>query len=44
MLSKNFVGIWENPWCWSCRINKEHRLVYQVESNIVTVLSAFGHY
>ncbi len=30
--------------CWSRRINQEHRLVYQVKNNIVTVLSAFGHY
>ena len=30
--------------CWSRRINREHRLVYQVDSNIVTVLSVFGHY
>ena len=31
---------------WSRRINKEHRLVYQIHDNIVEVLviSAFGHY
>lgn len=31
---------------WSRRINKEHRLIYQVEDNIVTVIivAAFGHY
>jgi toxin YoeB len=29
---------------WSRRINKEHRLIYKVEDNIVYVLSAFGHY
>jgi len=29
---------------WSRRINKEHRLVYEVEGNIVFILSAKGHY
>ena len=29
---------------WSRRINKEHRLIYKVEDNIVYVLSAFCHY
>ena len=29
---------------WSRRINKEHRLVYQVENNTVFILSAKGHY
>lgn len=29
---------------WSRRINKEHRLVYEVEENIVYVLSLKGHY
>jgi toxin YoeB len=29
---------------WSRRINREHRLVYEVEDNIVVVLSAKGHY
>ena len=32
--------------CWSRRINRKHRLVYQVEEQTVTVilLSAYGHY
>ena len=29
---------------WSRRINKEHRLVYEVEGNTVFILSAEGHY
>jgi toxin YoeB len=29
---------------WSRRINKEHRLVYQVEENTVFILSVKGHY
>ncbi|WP_442795259.1 Txe/YoeB family addiction module toxin [Pelobium manganitolerans] len=31
---------------WSRRISKEHRLVYSIENDIVTVLilSAYGHY
>lgn len=29
---------------WSRRINHEHRLVYEVEDNIVFILSAKGHY
>ena len=29
---------------WSRRINKEHRLVYEVSKNIVFILSAKGHY
>lgn len=29
---------------WSRRINQEHRLVYEVEQNTVTIHSAFGHY
>jgi len=31
---------------WSRRINREHRLVYSIEDNIitVTVISAKGHY
>lgn len=29
---------------WSRRINKEHRLVYEVEGDIVFILSAKGHY
>jgi len=32
--------------CWSRRINKEHRLCYEIEDDkvIVLVLSAYGHY
>ena len=29
---------------WSRRINREHRLVYEVEKDIVFILSAKGHY
>ena len=29
---------------WSQRINKEHRLVYEVAEDIVFILSAKGHY
>ncbi|MES2268322.1 MAG: Txe/YoeB family addiction module toxin [Bacteroidota bacterium] len=29
---------------WSRRINKEHRLVYEVEGEIVYILSLKGHY
>jgi len=29
---------------WSRRINHEHRLIYQVTENTVTILSAKGHY
>lgn len=29
---------------WSRRINREHRLIYQVFENIVVVHSAKGHY
>ncbi|WP_417589793.1 Txe/YoeB family addiction module toxin [Owenweeksia hongkongensis] len=30
--------------CWSRRINKEHRLVYEVSDNNTFILSAKGHY
>lgn len=30
--------------CWSRRINKEHRLVYDVSETVVSILSAKGHY
>ena len=30
--------------CWSRRINREHRLVYEVIENVVFILSAKGHY
>jgi toxin YoeB len=29
---------------WSRRINREHRLVYEVEGDIVYILSLKGHY
>jgi toxin YoeB len=29
---------------WSRRINKEHRLIYEVADDIVYILSAKGHY
>ena len=30
--------------CWSRRINREHRLVYEVLENTVHIHSAQGHY
>jgi len=30
--------------CWSRRINKEHRLVYDIIEGNVLILSAKGHY
>jgi toxin YoeB len=30
--------------CWSRRIDKEHKLVYEVDSNKITILSLKGHY
>lgn len=30
--------------CWSRRIDKEHRLVYEVADNLITVLAMKGHY
>lgn len=30
--------------CWSRRIDKEHRLVYEVTENLITVLSMKEHY
>lgn len=30
--------------CWSRRINREHRLIYEVSDTVVFVLSAYGHY
>jgi toxin YoeB len=39
-LKYNLTGL------WSRRINREHRMIYRVEENIVTVfvVSALGHY
>lgn len=30
--------------CWSRRINREHRLVYEVVDSVVFILSVKGHY
>ncbi|MDD2528488.1 MAG: type II toxin-antitoxin system YoeB family toxin [Lentimicrobium sp.] len=30
--------------CWSRRINKEHRILYEVYDNKIIVLSMKGHY
>lgn len=30
--------------CWSRRINREHRLIYEVTDTIVNILSTKGHY
>ncbi len=30
--------------CWSRRISKEHRLVYQIEKDAITVISCRYHY
>ena len=30
--------------CWSRRINQEHRIVYEVHSDKIIVLSLKGHY
>jgi toxin YoeB len=30
--------------CWSRRINIEHRIIYEVNNNTITVLSVKGHY
>ena len=30
--------------CWSRRINKEHRLVYEIIDNKILIHSAKGHY
>jgi toxin YoeB len=38
LLKYNLAG------AWSRRINREHRLVYEVEDNFVLILSAKGHY
>lgn len=29
---------------WSRRINSEHRLIYEIEKDIIYILSAKGHY
>jgi toxin YoeB len=30
--------------CWSRRINREHRIVYQVQDNIITIIQCRYHY
>lgn len=30
--------------CWSRRINREHRLVYEVSENVVIIHATKGHY
>ncbi len=30
--------------CWSRRINREHRIVYEVDNEKVVILSLKGHY
>nr|NJM02463.1 Txe/YoeB family addiction module toxin [Desulfobacula sp.] len=30
--------------CWSRRVNKEHRLVYKIENETITVISCRYHY
>jgi len=34
----------EYAGCWSRRINREHRIVYMVSDNLITVLSCKSHY
>ncbi|MFN0049203.1 MAG: Txe/YoeB family addiction module toxin [Cytophagales bacterium] len=29
---------------WSRRIDKEHRLIYEIKEDIILIYSAFGHY
>lgn len=38
LLNRNLSG------CWSRRIDQEHRLVYEVFDEVITVLSLKGHY
>jgi len=35
---------YELAGCWSRRVSKEHRLVYEVTDEKVIILSAKGHY
>jgi toxin YoeB len=37
-LKYNYTGL------WSRRINREHRIVYEVAENFITILSLKGHY
>ena len=38
MLKHHLAGL------WSRRINKEHRMIYEIQTEIVLIHSAFGHY
>jgi toxin YoeB len=29
---------------WSRRINQEHRLIYEVQEDVILLVSCFGHY
>ena len=35
-------GDWRG--CWSRRISQEHRLIYQVNNEAITILKCHGHY
>lgn len=35
---------YELSGCWSRRINKEHRLIYELEDNRILIHSLRGHY
>lgn len=37
-LKYNLIGL------WSRRINREHRLIYEVKEEYITILSLKGHY
>ena len=37
-LKHQFTGL------WSRRINREHRMIYKVDQQLITVLSLKGHY
>lgn len=38
MLKHHLAGL------WSRRINKEHRMIYEIQTEIVLIHSAIGHY
>lgn len=35
---------WQLAGCWSRRIDREHRIVYRVEAEVIHVLSSRYHY
>jgi len=37
-LKHHFTGL------WSRRINREHRMIYKVDQQLITILSLKGHY